>query len=285
MRSDCYVAVTGLPEPLRDHAAAMCKFARECLTQFNTLVRQLEILLGPDTGDLAIRVGLHSGPVTAGVLRGDKSRFQLFGDTMNTAARIESTGMRNKIHCSHETAALLHAAGKSNWLLKRTDTVVAKGKGEMQTYWLLTNEELASGVVHDDAAKTAAPLPIVKANAARIATGIDMSNPEEGLPPNIRRLVDWNVDVLKRLLKQVVARRIALGKQQMDPNHPLMMKTEVNIGCDTYVLDEVSEIIRLPGYTRCDRSKDPNKLELPELVTKQLRLYVASIAAMHRENW
>jgi hypothetical protein len=111
-----------------------------------------------------------------------------------------------------------------------------------------------------------------------------MANPEEGLPPKIRRLVDWNVDVLKRLLKQVVARRIALGREQMDPNHPLMMKTEVNIGCDTYVLDEVSEIIRLPGYTHCEQTQDPNKIELPELVSKQLRLYVASIAAMHRDN-
>lgn len=64
---DCYVAVTGLPEPLQDHAVVMCKFARECVTQFMALVRQLEVLLGPDTGDLAVRVGLHSGPVTAGV--------------------------------------------------------------------------------------------------------------------------------------------------------------------------------------------------------------------------
>jgi class 3 adenylate cyclase len=49
------------------------------------LIRELEALLGPGTSDLALRVGLHSGAVTAGVLRGEKSRFQLFGDTVNTA--------------------------------------------------------------------------------------------------------------------------------------------------------------------------------------------------------
>jgi len=45
--------------------------------------------LGPDTEDLGLRVGIHSGPVTAGVLRGERARFQLFGDTMNTTAVSE----------------------------------------------------------------------------------------------------------------------------------------------------------------------------------------------------
>ena len=80
----------------------MAKFARDCLAEMQVLVHKLEVTLGPDTADLTIRVGLHSGPVTAGVLRGERARFQLFGDTMNTAARIETSGMRDKIHISEE---------------------------------------------------------------------------------------------------------------------------------------------------------------------------------------
>jgi hypothetical protein len=50
------------------------------------------VTLGPDTGDLSMRFGQHNGPVTAGVLQGEKSRFQLFGHSMNIAARTETTG-------------------------------------------------------------------------------------------------------------------------------------------------------------------------------------------------
>ena len=76
-----------------------------------------------------MRIGLHSGPCTAGVLRGERARFQLFGDTVNTAARMESTGRAGRIHISQETAELLISSGKGAWLTKREDKIVAKGKG------------------------------------------------------------------------------------------------------------------------------------------------------------
>ena len=66
----------------------MDKFAQCCLQKFGELTKELELSLGPGTAELGLRVGLHSGPVTAGVLRGEKARFQLFGDTMNTGKNI-----------------------------------------------------------------------------------------------------------------------------------------------------------------------------------------------------
>ena len=133
---DCYVAVAGLPKPRDDHAVVMARFAYECLSSLDTLLNELEVSLGPGTARLGLRVGLHSGPVTAGVLRGDKSRFQLFGDSMNTTSRIETTGERGLIHASESTASFIIAAGKHHWLTARVDPVSAKGKGLMKTYWL-----------------------------------------------------------------------------------------------------------------------------------------------------
>jgi hypothetical protein len=92
--------------------------------------------LGEDILDLDMRIGLNSGPVTAGVLRGDRARFQLFGDTVNTASRMESNGMKGRIHISETTANKLVAQGKGQWIKEREDTIVAKGKGEMRTYWV-----------------------------------------------------------------------------------------------------------------------------------------------------
>ena len=78
---DCYMACTGLPKPRDDHAMVMAKFARDMLLVFEDLQVTLLPRLGSEMIDLGLRVGIHSGPVTAGVLRGDRARFQLFGDT------------------------------------------------------------------------------------------------------------------------------------------------------------------------------------------------------------
>ena len=56
---DCYVCVSGLPDPRKDHAVIMCKVARDCIQKMGLMTKKLEVKLGPDTTDLKIRVGLH----------------------------------------------------------------------------------------------------------------------------------------------------------------------------------------------------------------------------------
>lgn len=73
------------------------------------------------------------------MLRGEKARFQLFGDSVNTASRMESTGEPGRVQVSEETAQELRSKGKEQWLTARRDKVTAKGKGSLQTYWLATN--------------------------------------------------------------------------------------------------------------------------------------------------
>lgn len=125
---DAYMAVCGLPEPTPFHAERMADFA---LGLEGCVARACAV-----TGaQLQIRIGLHSGSVTAGVLMGERSRFQLFGDAVNTASRMESTGLPGRIQVSETTAALLRAGGCHS--LEHRGKVAAKGKGELDTYWLL----------------------------------------------------------------------------------------------------------------------------------------------------
>ena len=59
------VAAAGIPDAREDHAIVMVRFAREILRNFARTTKDLEVMLGPDTGDLSLRIGIHSGPVTA----------------------------------------------------------------------------------------------------------------------------------------------------------------------------------------------------------------------------
>ncbi|MEG4628675.1 adenylate/guanylate cyclase domain-containing protein [Microcoleus sp. AR_TQ3_B6] len=123
---DAYMVVGGLPMPRDDHAEAIAQMA---------LGMQAKIAkLSADTGEkLAIRVGINSGPVVAGVIGVSKFTYDLWGDTVNVAARMEATGNAGRIQVTDVTYELL----KDKYLFERRGVIPVKGKGNMMTYWLL----------------------------------------------------------------------------------------------------------------------------------------------------
>uniref|UniRef100_A0A7S3DMI4 Guanylate cyclase domain-containing protein n=1 Tax=Entomoneis paludosa TaxID=265537 RepID=A0A7S3DMI4_9STRA len=278
---DCYVAVCGLPEPNKDHAMAMAKFARDCMEKMDSLVHRLEAKLGPDTGDLSMRFGLHSGPVTAGVLRGDRARFQLFGDTVNTAARMESTGMRDRIHISQETADLIIAASKSHWVVPREDVVVAKGKGEMRTFWLLPRDDVApstkaSSETNDELpqSESVEPDPMPQVVTSQVKSD------------KIQRMIDWNCDILLQLLRLIGAKRQASRRASTSGG---MVDTDLDrleraISTGGLPVDEIVECIELPSFDSAAYEKDPRFVEIGEAVEAQLHSFVTVVASMYRDT-
>lgn len=123
---DAYMAVAGVPQPRADHAEACAELA----LAMRTIVRDV----GERRGlPLTFRVGMHCGPVIAGVIGTSKFAYDLWGDTVNTAARMESHGLPGEIQVTDELAQRLRASG---YALRDRGIVEVKGKGPLRA-WLL----------------------------------------------------------------------------------------------------------------------------------------------------
>ena len=266
---DSYIAVTGLPEPQIKHASIMARFAWECLIRIGEVTKELESTLGPDTAALSMRFGLHSGAVTAGVLKGDRARFQLFGDTVNTAARMESTGIMGRIQVSSATAEELKKDNKGSWLTPRSDNVVAKGKGVMSTHWLSLRKTAHSLCSIEEKADLDNKMP---RGSSRAASSMDQKD---------ARVVDWVCEILVKQIKKVVV---------VHQRCPFPTHSNHNIGSQVQdgkiCLDEVQEAIRTPDFNPevAEATLDADLVEIPEAITNDIRDYVAMIAACYRLN-
>ncbi|XP_033751463.1 guanylate cyclase 32E-like [Pecten maximus] len=131
---DAYMVVSGLP--LRNgnhHAGEIASMSLHLLKE----IKAFRISHRPDD-TLKLRIGIHSGPCVAGVVGLRMPRYTLFGDTVNTASRMETTGVPLRIHCSRECKSLLDKLG--GYKLVERGYVSMKGKGEQFTYFLEDQE-------------------------------------------------------------------------------------------------------------------------------------------------
>jgi len=136
---DAYMVVSGLPvNNGDDHARQVASLALHLLRSIKTFK-----ISHQDNSTLLLRIGIHSGPCVAGVVGRKMPRYCLFGDTVNTASRMESTGEPLKIHMSSCTRNILQKLG--GFECQERGLVQVKGKGKMQTYWLMGQKDHQPG--------------------------------------------------------------------------------------------------------------------------------------------
>lgn len=129
---DAYMAVAGVPIQSEYHAEAVADMALDIMLAIQDLAEKENL-------PISIRAGIHTGYLTAGVIGEKKFAYDLWGDTVNTASRMESSGEPGRVQCSEAT----YNALKDLFDFEERGTIEVKGKGAMKTYFVLGRKNLS----------------------------------------------------------------------------------------------------------------------------------------------
>ncbi|XP_029671492.1 atrial natriuretic peptide receptor 1-like [Formica exsecta] len=177
---DAYMVVSGLP--VRNGMNHAREIARMSLALRDT-VMTFSIRHRPNE-QLKLRIGMHSGPCVAGVVGLKMPRYCLFGDTVNTASRMESNGEALKIHVSPKTKEILDTFGTFELVCR--GEVILKGKGPMITYWLM-GEKPTNNNVQQANPTTFSQISTLQDQPPAVTAQIQMTQPKQveqrALPP------------------------------------------------------------------------------------------------------
>ncbi|MCI5224051.1 MAG: adenylate/guanylate cyclase domain-containing protein [Candidatus Electrothrix sp. AR4] len=123
---DAYMLAAGIPKAQINH----CNIVAHCALE---MIKAVKSFPDPNGNLIQIRIGIHTGPAIAGVIGTHKFSYDLWGDTVNTASRMESHGNAGKIQVTSELAKML----EKKFVLEPRNEIEVKGKGKMQTFWLI----------------------------------------------------------------------------------------------------------------------------------------------------
>ena len=142
---DCYMVAAGVPSPRPDHARALALMALDMQAAMNSV---------DEVGHLGLelRVGINSGPVVAGVIGRKRFLYDLWGDAVNTASRMESHGTSGRIQITRATKKLI----EDEFVCEPRGTIPIKGKGEIEAWYLVRRRvnPAAEPSAHSEAAAT-----------------------------------------------------------------------------------------------------------------------------------
>ena len=200
---------------------------------------------------------------------------------------MESTGIKKKIQISQETAELICAAGKQSWVKPREGVVNAKGKGELQTFWLLPKGEVARSMytasvsgTSDHDAKSEGTAPSSEGDLEDFAASERAAAAEQA---RLDRLVEFTADLLMHPLKKICAKRgTSTGSIRSEKEEKKIRNLETELGQKGISLDEVVEVIELPEFDSA--AYNEKKIRLSADVRSQLHDLVKMIASMYKAN-